>query len=317
MFKNIQRKVACLAVLAVSIGCSSPTIKEINDTAVAIAKEARDLKAEGKHEEAIRLISVIEDLHPNDPLLQEIRNGASAEQIEAVTPSKLLGYNKGIRAKVTASTGEKIAWYIPDRIFDFIDQVEFWFSIGPQIGVGGHVTRAIQAELYTGATVAAGYGQKKMIGFRSEVTTEIGLGPLVLAGVFGGKAGTGGIAYNAEALWLHLPSEAIYQNYRDYWGIGAHAGVVFWGVEGEYHPIEIYDFLGGLFLYDPMNDDFATTRRLKYTSRQSGLIRSFSKNVGSLEKEDFDMYAKDYPKIVIPGTTPAPEVIPAPAPKKR
>lgn len=297
----------------VSSNCSSPTIKEINDSAVAIAKEAKELKANGKIEEAIRVIDVIDVLHPNDPLINEIKSGATAEQIESVTPHKLFGYNKAIRAKVTPSTTERILWYIPDRIFDLIDQVEIWVHIGPQLGFGGHVTRAVQVEAYTGATVAIGGGQKKMLGFKSEAATELGLGPVVLSGVFGGKAGTGGIAYNADALWFHTPSEAVYQNYRDYWGLGAHAGLFFWGVEVEYHPVEIYDFLAGIILYDPMNDDYATTRRLQYTSRQSGLIRGFSKSVGSLEEEDIALYKKDYP-LLLTGEAPAPVV---PAPKKK
>lgn len=309
--KTSKLLIAAAVTSLVLTNCASPTIKEINETAVAIAKEAKELKANGKIEEAIRVINVIDVLHPNDPLLNEIKSGATAEQIESVTPSVMLGYNKAIRAKVQPTTTEKVLWYIPDRIFDLVDQIELWIHLGPQFGVGGHLTRAIQAEAYTGATVAIGGGQKKMIGFKSEANTEIGVGPVVAAGVFGAKVGTGGLAYNADALWFHKPSEAIYQTYRDYWGLGLHAGAVIVGVEVEYHPLEIYDFFTGIFLYDPMNDDFATTRKLQYTSRQSGLIRNFSKSVGGLEEEDIALYKKEYPTLNV-GAAPTPE-----APKKK
>ncbi|MCW7473647.1 hypothetical protein CH354_01895 [Leptospira levettii] len=312
----MRRKIALLAFVFsfLIVNCASPTIKEINDSAVAIAKEAKELKANGKTEEAIRVISVIDVLHPDDPIIAEIKSGASAEQIESVTPTVLLGYNKALRAKVQPTTTEKVLWYIPDRIFDFIDQFEVWIHVGPQIGVGGHLTRAIQAEAYTGATIALGGGQKKMLGFKSEANTEIGVGPIVAAGVFGAKVGTGGLAYNADALWFHKPSEAIYQTYRDYWGLGAHFGLIYFGAEAEYHPLEIYDFLAGIILYDPMNDDFATSRRLQYTSRQTGLIRNFSKSVGSLEEEDIAMYKKEYPKLNV-GSTGTQETTPAPKKK--
>ncbi|MBM9548992.1 hypothetical protein JWG40_18335 [Leptospira sp. 201903074] len=309
--KTSKLLIAAAVASLVLANCASPTIKEINETAVAIAKEAKELKANGKVEEAIRVINVIDVLHPNDPLLNEIKSGATAEQIESVTPSVMLGYNKAIRAKVQPTTTEKVLWYIPDRIFDLVDQIELWIHLGPQIGIGGHVTRAVQVEAYTGATVALGGGQKKMLGFKSEANTEIGVGPVVAAGVFGAKVGTGGLAYNADALWFHKPSEAIYQTYRDYWGLGAHGGFIFLGAEFEYHPLEIYDFFAGIFLYDPMNDDFATTRKLQYTSRQSGLIRNFSKSVGSLEEEDIAMYKKEYPTINV-GAATTPE-----APKKK
>lgn len=303
----LNKKIFLLALLTgslISVNCSSPTIKEINDSAVAIAFEAKELKADGKIEEAIRVSNILAELHPNDPFIGEILKGATDEQLESVTPSKMLGYNRAIRAKVTPTTTQKILWYIPDRIFDFIDQFEVWVNVGPQVGGGGHLTRAVQAELFTGTTIGFGGGQKKMIGFKSEANTEIGLGPIVLSGLFGGKVGTGGIAYNADGLWFHKPSETVYQNYRDYWSLGGHFGFFIVGAEFEYHPIEIYDFFAGIALYDPMNDDFATTRSLKYTSRQSGLIRSFSKSIGSLEKEDIELYQKQYPKIIVDAEAP-------------
>jgi hypothetical protein len=314
MLKSKSRVVECMAVFALLISCSSPTIKDINDRAVAIAKEAQSLKAEGKIEEAVRLIQSLEELHPNDPIITEILKSATAEQLESVTPSKLAGYNRGLRPKVVATTGEKIAWYIPDRIMDFIEQIDLWISVGPQIGFGGHVTRALQVEAFTGGSIGVGIGQKKMIGFRSDATTEIGLGPVVLAAVAGGKAGSGGLSYTADAIWFHTPSKPIYQNYRDYWGIGGHGAFVF-GIELEYHPLEIVDFLGGIFLYDPMNDDYATTRRLKYTSRQSSLVRSFSADVNGLEEADVNMYKKDFPTLIL--DTGATTVPPAQTPQKK
>lgn len=324
---NITKIVSFSAIL-LSIACSTPpTLKDLNTRSSELVTEARDLKNSGKIEEALKMIDGIEKLHPDEPILKEIRSAATPEQIESVTTSEWLGYNKGIRAKEVPTTMERVLWYLPDRIFDFIDQFEAWISFGPQIGLRVHATKYLQGSAFTGAYAAAGGGQKKMLGLKTESRLDVGIGPIVGTGIASAKAGTGGLAYTATGLWLHTPDEDLYQDYEDFWGLGFQFGLVFVGLEFEYHPVEIFDFVAGIFLFDPLNDDFATSRRLKFTSRQSKTVEAFTKTLRTFEKEDIEAYKKQFPKLEIAGSTPAKteevapksakEAPPAKTPKKR
>ncbi len=63
-----------------------------------------------------------------------------------------------------------------------------------------------------------------------------------------------------------------------------------------YH-IEIVDFIGGIFLYDFLGDDFATSRKLAYTNEQRILIKNFMKTILIAGKRGRADYMKLYPAI--------------------
>ncbi len=48
------------------------------------------------------------------------------------------------------------------------------------------------------------------------------------------------------------------------------------GLEFDFHPIQIFDFLGGVLFIDFAHDDLATTRRLRFNAVESQLIRSLN-----------------------------------------
>ncbi|PJZ66166.1 hypothetical protein EHQ27_09260 [Leptospira wolffii] len=297
-------------IAALGSNCSStPDYRGLNNSAKYLLAEAEALQKEGKGEEAAKLVATVLQLHPTDTKALAIYNALTPEQKEAVEAHGLLGFNKSNRAKVEASTGEKIAWYIPDRIFDIIDQVSVDLNVGPQIGGGVWVTRAVQAVIYTGTVGGLGWFQKKNIGMKSEASFDLAIGPIGATAVAGARIGTGGLDYTTRALWFHTPSHNLYQEYRDYWGVGAKVGFVFVGAEVEYHPVEIVDFLAGLVLYDPMNDDYATTRRLIYTDLQKQNLKTFTETLKDFDEVSLAEYKKQYPTLseapAAPAATPA------------
>lgn len=299
--------VGFLAVI--SANCSSaPDYRGLNNSAKYLLAEAEALQKEGKGEEAAKLVSVILQLHPTDAKAIAIYNSLTPEQKEAIESHGLLGFNKSNRAKVEPSTGEKIAWYLPDRIIDIIDQVSVDVNVGPQIGVGAWATRAVQVVVFAGSVGGLGWFQKKNIGFKSEASFDIAIGPIGGTALAGARIGTGGLDSTLRALWLHTPSHNLYQEYRDYWGIGGKLGLGFIGAELEYHPLEIFDFLAGIILFDPLNDDFATTRRLIFTDLQKQNLKTFTETLKDFDEETLTEYKKQYPAL---SEAPAPAAAPA------
>lgn len=313
---KIQRVVSYFSVILgiVLLGnCASPDYKAANMHAQNLVGQAEILVKEGKVVEAYKLLDTVKNLHPGDARIQAINNSLTAEQKEAVAESPLLGFNKAKRAKVDASTGEKIAWYIPDRIFDIIDMFGVEMTVGPQIGGGVWATHALQLNTYTGATVGLGYNQKKQFGFITESRFDISGSVIGTTAVAGARVGTGGVDSAATAMVLHTPGQNLYQVYDDYWAIGGRFGLIIVGGKFEYHPIEIVDFLAGLIMLDPMGDDYATTSRLKFTTEQEDNLNALNKALKGGSIED---YRKEYASLGGSNNTPdktgtLPAVIPA------
>ncbi|MCE9501110.1 MAG: hypothetical protein K8R21_11540 [Leptospira sp.] len=291
-----------LLIFAVAIlaNCSSaPDYKAFNKNLNNLANEAKSLAKTGRPEEAAKIMALIYQMHPDDPIVKEILTSLSPEQREAISESSLLGFNKAKRAKVEPSTLERVLWYLPDRIFDLIDMFTIEVNLGPQIGGGVWVTRAVQVVAFTGTTGGGGLYQKKQYGLRIEASFELMLGPVGISAVSGIRGGTGGIDYTARSTFLHTPSKPIYQEYRDYWAIGAKAGLVIIGAEVELHPLEIFDFFAGIALFDPMGDDYATTRALQFSSEQKKNLEDAVESIRKMGEEGQAEYKKQFSKLNI------------------
>ncbi|MBE9536478.1 MAG: hypothetical protein IMF07_04795 [Proteobacteria bacterium] len=276
-------------------------MRTLNSQVQSAVKEGEFLIEEGKMEEGVKMIQMAQQFHPDDPRINTILEKVPSETLKGLSEDSMLGFNKkGLRAPHKASVLEKVLWYIPDRIKDAVDMFTVEVNVGPQLGAGAWVTRAAQVVAYTGSSAGLGYYQKGGPGGRAESSFDIAVGPVggtAVAGAKGGLFGPGGVT--ASAVALHKPSNKLYQDYRDYWGIGGKVGLFVVGVEAEYHPLEIVDFLAGIFLIDWLNDDMATTRRLKYNRVQKDLLKSFGQSLRGMKKEDIEEYKSKYP-VAIP-----------------
>lgn len=293
------RLILIFASILFITNCSTPDIKAVNRGAIKLLEESDLLMAEGKIAEAARLLYVIKELHPNDIEIQTRIDKLTEEQKIIIEERPYLGFNKSRRGIEDPEPGvlARILYYIPDRIIDLLDVVSFDINYGFQIGAGIWFTRAIQNVAYTGSSIGFGYYQKKQLGLKSEGSTEFVLFGVGISLVSGARVGTGGVDTSTSLLAFHTPSSALYQEYRDYWGIGAKAGVGLVGAEVEIHPLEIYDFLLGLFLFDPMNDDLATTRKLNYSDEQDLYLKSYLDQVSRLSSNEVEEYKKYHPTV--------------------
>ncbi len=271
----------------------SKQVYRVRKLAFKIINEAEALSQSGKIQEAGAFVQALKVLHPGNNRIEDILNKLTDEEKSAVNTSLLLGVNKISRIKVRPTSIEKFLWYLPDRILDFLDIFSANASIGGQIGGGVWATRILQANGYAGAKYCIGLFPKKNLGFMSEASAEIGAGPLVICAISNNQIGTAGIKSASKKGKFHLPSQPLYQYNRDYWAIGGKLGY-FLGIEFEFHPVEFFDFITGLFLFDPLDDDMATTSRIILEEQQNDLLNKFLKNLRLLNENDIEVYKEEY-----------------------
>ncbi|EMF89698.1 hypothetical protein LEP1GSC005_2474 [Leptospira santarosai str. ST188] len=316
----LLKKILILLATALLFGflsnCSSvPDYRGLNNSAKYLVTEAEVLIKEGKTYEAANLLWQILQINPEDKKVKSLFDSLPTEVKSSFSEPKIFGYNKAHRVPVDPSVGERILWYIPDRILDILDVVSFNLNYGPQIGFGVWVTRAVQVVAYTGANAGFGWYQKRQLGGHAESSAEIVIGPVGASAIAASKVGTGGIESTSRAIFFHTPYHDLYQEYRDYWSYGAKLGVLFAGFEVEVHLVEIADLLLGIFTFDFLNDDFAKSSRFKYTNLQKQNFKTFANTITDLDQKQKEEYQKQYPTVV-EDSAPA-TVDPKATPKKK
>lgn len=262
--------------------------KEFNTEVKELVAEANRLQKEGRLDEAVYLAHLVKDYEPKNQVIQSILERASSIEESSLKPHGWLGFNKSKRPKLkNIETWERILWYIPDRIADFLDIFSVTITTGPHWGASAWITRAGQVTAFGGGSVGLGYFQKRNIGLKAEASGEIGLGPIVPTVIGGSRAGSNGVDFVLTKDIWHKPSDDLYEHYRDYWGVGAKVGLAIIGFEIEIHPVEIFDFGAGFFLYDIGNDDFSTTRYSRISPKLEYKIRKFNAKQKDYDKEKY------------------------------
>ena len=142
-----------------------------------------------------------------------------------------------IEPRAPPTLGRRILWYVPNRVLDLLDIVRLRLRIGPGLAVNFRITDVGAFYIGNYNSVYAGlpgprhpYPIRPYAGFES-------LNGIVLAGVDATDNTPHGPQYGAAEsdLGLHLLL------------VGAETGL---------DAVEIGDFLGGWFGFDPMEDDF-------------------------------------------------------------
>ena len=157
-----------------------------------------------------------------------------------------------------ATIGEKLLFYIPNRIVDALDTFSVSLGLGPAVEARLMATRACDVGLGIGYCVKAyklhnrqyGFGEEEwwywsFICVGEENYSLINSTPLVSR-------------YVEMRAGFPEPTQRVYDFFdgpRDYWAFGGALGLV---LDGELyvHPVELVDFVLGFFLIDIKDDDF-------------------------------------------------------------
>jgi hypothetical protein len=131
----------------------------------------------------------------------------------------------------------KLLLYIPNRVLDALDMVRCRVRVGPGLALDVRATEYADVFIGTYASVYAGLPGPRMrktphlpVGIESLSGIEVSVADLSAGAGFGPDYSSTEIGVGIQALI-----------------VGADVGV---------DPMEIIDFIGGLFLLDPRRDDF-------------------------------------------------------------
>jgi hypothetical protein len=276
--------------LGVMTGCSTPlrSGSEVDILLEQGMRESVESEAGGHALESYRLARAVAEIDPDYPGVQEALAGIPSD-LEHLFDRDLLGSNVAIRQPIDAAWYAHVLWYIPDRILDALDVFSFDVHGGFGLWVDAHATRA--AQISAGARSVGGFGwhNNRSLGLQTQAQAGFSLLPFGVEGYSALRAGTSGLdAGTWSESGLHNPTSTIYADYKDYWAVGGGATLLFFGAEADIHPIQVFDFVVGFFLIDPLNDDFASTTGLKLTERERQLMRSLSEIAAS--KKELEAY---------------------------
>ena len=154
--------------------------------------------------------------------------------------------------------GEKLLFYIPNRIVDALDTFSVSLGFGPVIEARLMATRAIDVGAGIGMAAKAYKLHNRQYGFGVEdgwYWSFICIGEEDFS-VFE-SVGTVQM-FDETRTGFPEPTQRVYDFFdgaRDYWAFGGALGL---GLDGELyvHPVELADFVLGFFLIDIKQDDF-------------------------------------------------------------
>jgi hypothetical protein len=268
--------VALLTVFALSACTTMPSQEIIDDVLQATVNVANARQQEGDLPESAVLLHAVSRIDAEYPGVADLQAKLGPAE-EQVTNRGRLGINRRMRSRVDPNVLVRLLMYVPDRVFDLLDLVTLDVHFGPGVFADVHVTRRIQAAAGLRATLGVGVHEQRSIGLRNQSEAGVSVLTFGTQTVAGTNIGTSGVQTGAESMaGLHSPSNSIYQDFRDFWAIGASVTAGLAGVELDLHPVQLFDFIGGIFFLDFSRDDLATTRGLGLSSVENDLLKNLA-----------------------------------------
>jgi hypothetical protein len=271
----VQRVVLASAagLVLVAAACATPIPRhEVERIAEATLEAAEGHLRDGNPAEAGYLTEAVLRADPDNP-----RALALLARIESAGPvlrDPLLGSNQPLRAPVERAPVARALLYLPDRLLDLADVLSLDLHLGFGLYANVHATRALQATLGARGVTGLGWHDRRSLGLREQEDTGVVLLAVGAESTSGTLSGTSGIFSWAETLaGLQDPEDVLYQEVRDYWGLGVAATLLFLGIDLELHPLQVADFAAGCLTVDFLGDDFASTRALALTPHERALLR--------------------------------------------
>jgi hypothetical protein len=271
----VQRALLTAAAVLPLLGvaCATPTPRhEVERLADAALDAAEGHLRDGNPVEAGYLTEAVLRADPDSE-----RALSLLARIEAVGPvlrDPLLGSNRPLRARVARPPWIRVLLYLPDRLLDLGDVASFDLHLGFGLYVNAHATRALQAAAGARGVTGIGWHERRSLGLREQNDAGLVLGAFGAEANSGTLSGTSGIIAWAETVaGLQQPAHPLYQEVRDYWGLGAAVTLLVFGFDVDLHPLQVADFAAGWATVDFLADDFASTRALALTRHERELLR--------------------------------------------
>jgi len=130
------------------------------------------------------------------------------------------------------STLATVLLYIPNRIFDLFDMVRAGVNVGPGLGLDVRATKWAKVQLISDTSVGVGFQSLRHLPVCARSQMKLGLA------------------------FISTPSMDLLNWYYGDYDVRVELYLLLVGAHVAVDMGEIVDFLGGLFLWDPMEDDF-------------------------------------------------------------
>lgn len=258
--------------------------QEIYDSSFDLIEEsAQSYAAQGDQGQAIILARALLDAEPDNPEADKILRDSLAEAPEL----RYLQYKNLLGSNVTDRVPNEgfplwgaIALYLPNRVLDMMDMIGVEGGVCIGLGAKAQVTDALGVGAQvTGGEFMVGL-ERRHLSARSTLDEFIDVFPFELRTLVEARAYTGGVyAIPYVGAGVKVPSDKIYQRARDYWAIGGQAQAIILGVSARIHPVEMWDFVAGLAMFDILYDDIGTTRKLQFEPNEKEAITRLAQQV--------------------------------------
>jgi hypothetical protein len=292
-----------LAIVLLGACGTTQTQQQVAIVLEATVKSAQTQLDAGNIQEAAVLGHAVQGVDAAFPGVEALMQKIGPEGDDFLNRGAL-GINRRMRVRVGRNALLRLVGYPVDRAFDILDLVSFDVSFGLGIFANVHATRAIQAGAGFRTKLGVGLLNPRMAGLATEAEAGVAALALGTQTFSGSKVGfPGGLLVSSDSLaGLHSPSEPLYQEYRDYYGIGAAVTAGLFGIDLGVHPVQVADALLGFLFIDFANDDLTTTRGLGFSPAERDLLR----NVNDIRRSqvwegDVDVLPKDEERAESPG----------------
>jgi len=150
----------------------------------------------------------------------------------AVPPQEAAGEEEEIEEEDESSTLGIILLYIPNRIFDLFDVARAGVNVGPGFGIDARCTKWLKAQFISDTSVGVGLQTLRHLPFCVRSQAKVGLA------------------------FISTPGMNIFDWYTGDYDLRVELHVIIVGAHVAVELGEIVDFIGGIFTWDPMHDDF-------------------------------------------------------------
>jgi hypothetical protein len=151
----------------------------------------------------------------------------------------------------------KIALYFPNRILDALDSFSVSVGVGPVIRAEVHATRGFAFGGGAGAEVMAIKGCNRQYGVCRQAGYDLSFAMFNRVNMTRDGQSRLVVPFVIDEDGFPVPNERLYELYngaRDYWAIGGSLSLGL-ATSVAIHPIELADFVTGIFFIDLKDDD--------------------------------------------------------------
>ena len=177
-----------------------------------------------------------------------------------------------------------ILMYPINRFLDILDIVTLQVGLQGGLYVEAHATHSLAAGVGAGGGMEIGWAQKRDLAGGAGYVAGVSVLPFAFKEQGSADAGTRGAeAQRYATAGFASPADPVYQNYRDYWGVGGRIIALLVGVRIEVHPVEAADAVAGFLFLDFLRDDVGSTKRFELTDAEIEAMEDLMKTMNRKE----------------------------------